>query len=115
MSNQLFLQQLDSTLKELLLLGYGIIEDAYLLELDNLSQIASKMGFDALRVLIERLYSACQDYLRLDNQESAMEITKSIALLEFALANLNLGVGSSELSQENIEQALAEYDQEQES
>lgn len=112
-NNVVFLEQLDGTLKELLHLGYSIIEDAYLLELDNLSQTASAMGFDSLRALIEQLYASCKNYLRLNNEATAMEITKSIALLQFALSNLNLGVGASDVSDESIEQMLSSLNSEE--
>lgn len=112
-NNEVFLSQLDNTLKELLLLGYGIIEDAYLLELDNLSQSASSIGFDALRALIENLYTACNNYLRINNDDTAMEVTKSIALLQFALANLKLGGETSNDEEESLERMLSALGTEQ--
>lgn len=102
--SEVFIEQLDRTLKELLILGYSIVEDTYLQEINSLAQGASSLGFDGLHVLIKRLYDSCQDYALLNSAEHALQITKSIALVQFAIASLNLRVDRSNHQQLHLEQ-----------
>lgn len=72
------------------MLGYSIIEDTTLVELDSLRETAEKIGFKSIGMLLGRLYTACSDYLRTVNPKTALAVTIAISHIQFALSSLDV-------------------------
>lgn len=108
-----FIASLDKALKELLMLGYSIVEDSYLVEINSLEHLSSQLGFDTVSALLGQLYSACNAYVQDSSEIHALSITKSIAVLQFAIASLNLGVDRSYQQRVDLNQLFLESDEQE--
>lgn len=85
-----FIEHIDHMMKELMLLGFGLIEDDFIAELQENAGYARKLGFDMLAVLLENVRIAALNYMRLASKAQVNALVSAIAKVEFMTSRLNM-------------------------
>ena len=106
-SSEVFAEQVDRILQELVVTGYDATDSGFLIELDQLIKIGSEIGFTKVSDLLQKLGDSCESYMRYNSNEYAQHVTQAVAHLHFALSFLNFGKTAQEGGNESAAQDVA--------
>lgn len=95
LASEVFAVRVEYALKELAMTGYEAIDSGFVGELRQLATVAMEIGFTKVSSLLNELVTACENFVRYNENEQAQAITTAIAHLFFALSFLNFGSGGA--------------------
>lgn len=86
-----FLVNIENMLKELMLLGFGIVEKDFVKDVHDNAKIACNLGFETIALLLKNLEICASNYIRSPKKEQENELVRAIAKLQFAFSLISIG------------------------